>query len=378
MPPLPARPLAHAITLAQGAFTRAVASAVPLIAALLLGFVSDRAMAQGSTALGISGDVIAREGQVALGHSMVTLEPIGRQTFSSDEGSFVFRDVAPGSYQLRISHIGYTPRVVQVTVGPDGRSAPVIVALEHIIVRLTPVRVVAYPPCLRPGAPSPKDAPDFAIVFDQLRQNADQFRLLADSFPYSYQMQRVQRTTFTDGTARHDGTDTLMVASNADNGRRYKAGEVVMNVGGRRHIALPTLRDIASPEFLRNHCFHDAGVDSSGTDPLIRIDFEAADRLKDPDVHGSIFLDAASYRITRAELELSRIPAGYREIGSVRATTIFREVFPSIVVMAEIHAETRGRPRPERAALGPQAEVGLEDQRIVRFLWLKRDPRKAP
>lgn len=335
-------------------------------------------LAQGTAPLGVTGDVIAREGQVALGHSMVTLKPIGRQTFSSDEGSFVFRDVAPGSYRLRIAHVGYTPKEIEVTVGADGRATPVIVALEHIIVRLTPIRVVAYPPCLRPGAPSDKDSPDFAIVFDQLRQNADQFRLLADSFPYVYQMQRVQRASFNDATIRHDGTDTLLVTSNADNGRRYRPGDVVRNVGGRREFSLPTLRDFASADFLKNHCFHDAGVDTTGAAPQIRIDFEAADRIRDPDVHGSIFLDAATYRISRAELELSRIPNGFREVVSVRVTTIFSEVVPSIVVMTEVHAETRMRIRAERAALGPQADSALEDQRIVRFVWLTRDPRKSP
>jgi hypothetical protein len=335
-------------------------------------------LSQGTSPLGVSGDVIAREGQVALGHSMVSLEPVGRQTFTSDEGAFVFREVAPGNYRLRITHIGFAPKEITVTVGPDGRAAPVIVALEHIIVRLTAVRVLAYPPCLKPGPPSAKDSPDFAIVFDQLHQNADQFRLLADSFPYVYQMQRVQRTTFNDATIRHDGTDSLLVTSNADNGRRYRPGDVVRNVGGRREFSLPTLRDFASPDFLKNHCFHDAGIDTTGATPQIRIDFEAADRIRDPDVHGSIFLDATTYRITRAELELSRIPNGFREILSVRVTTLFSEVVPSIVVMSEVHAETRMRMRAERAALGPQADAALEDQRIVRFVWLTRDPRKGP
>jgi hypothetical protein len=339
---------------------------------------SAAAWAQGEVRATIRGDVIAREGQVALPHAMVTLEPIGRQTFTSDDGSFRFVDVAPGVYRLRVNRIGYTPAEVAITVGAAGAPDPVIVTLTHILVRLTPVRVIAYPPCVRPGPPSAKDAPDFAIVFEQLRQNADQYRVLADSFPFSYTLVRYERTVFSDSSETDDGTSQLTVHSQDDDLHRYRVGDVIVNVAGRREIRLPTLRDFASADFLRNHCFHDAGVDSTVERPRVRIDFEPADRIREPDVRGSIYLDAATFQITRAELTLSKMPSNYGAITAVNMTTIFREVVPSIVVLGEIRAETRGRPRPERNPNARQAVMAVEVQRLVRFLWLKRDPSKSP
>ncbi|HEX7545821.1 MAG TPA: hypothetical protein VF368_03770 [Gemmatimonadaceae bacterium] len=70
----------------------------------------------------------------------------------------------------------------------------------------------------------------------------------------------------------------------------------------------------------------------------MEIDFRAVETLRSPDVNGTILLAASSYQIRSAELRLSRIPDGLsRYVASVSATTLFREVEPSVLVISRVH-----------------------------------------
>ena len=325
----------------------------------------------------LTGDVVASENRAGLAHSMVTLEPAGRQTFSTDEGSFTFRGVQPGTYQLRVAHLGFKPREQTVTVPPSGLLPRFAVQLERIQAKLTVVKVLAYPPCLAPGAPDPVTDPDFATIFDQLRQNAEAYRLLADSFPFAYHMNRVLKSARVDGTTTLDGVETLARFSNAEKSSGYRAGKVFYESRGSGHIEIPTVRDFGSEEFVKNHCFHHGGLDSTQGGVTLRIDFEAADRIREPDVHGAIFLDTATYQIRVAKLSLSKIPSSSRNIASVDAETIFREIMPSIFVPAEINSFQVAKPDPKRKPQPRDPENYTEEQNMLDFVWLKTDPRKA-
>lgn len=325
----------------------------------------------------IVGDVVAAENRAGLAHSMVTLAPAGRQTFSTDEGSFTFRGIAPGTYTLRVAHLGFTPLERTITVPIEGVLPPFTVQLQRLQAKLTAVRVLAYPPCIDPGAPNPASDPDFAAIFDQLRQNAEQYRLLADSFPFAYQMNRVLKSARVDGTTNLDGVETLARFSNAEKSAGYRAGKVFYEAGGSGHIEIPTVRDFGSAEFVKNHCFHHGGLDSTQGGVTLRIDFEAADRIRDPDVHGSIFLDTATYQIRIAKLQLSRIPSSSRDIASVEAETIFREVMPSIFVPADIYSYQVAKPDPKRKPQPRDPVNYTEEQSMLDFVWLKTDPRRS-
>src|ERR1017187_4835108 len=61
--------------------------------------------------------------------------------------------------------------------------------------------------------------------------------------------------------------------------------------------------DFAGYEFLNNHCFRYAGLESTRDGDLIRIDFQADIQIRTPDVDGSVYLDAKTYAIRRAELQ---------------------------------------------------------------------------
>lgn len=342
----------------------------PLAAALLL---APSLLAQGQPAgVLLRGEVVARETGQPLDHAMLSLQPAGRQTFSSEQGIFGFAAVPPGTYRLRVAHLGYAPREVAVTI-VEGTPARLRVELQRTTFTLGAVRVVAYKACTKPGPPDPRTSPDFAGVFEQLRINAEQYRLLADSFPFGYRFQRTQASRLVDSTHVPGRVDTIFIRSDA---RRwgYRVGDVV-ELGPEGYVMqLPSLVDFAGPDFLRSHCFYYAGVDSTSEGRLVRIDFRAADRIRAPDVNGSILLDADSYQIRRSELELSIVPRELTDVVRAAVTTVFREVSPSIVVFGEVDGATVLRPSRAPQAL---AET-TENQHLLEFGWLRADPRRGP
>jgi hypothetical protein len=327
-------------------------------------------LAQGS-AVYVQGVVVEQGTGAPLQHSMVTLQPVGRQTFTDDEGRFTLAGVPPGRHRLRAAHLGYAPVDIDVVVRADSAPARIRVELQRISLQLSTVRVAAFAKCLTPGPPDPEQQPDFAMVFGQLALNAEQSRLVSDSFPYAYRLQRVQRQVRGDSIVDLLSVDTLFVQT--DRGRwRYEPGKVV--TGGMftnaRAMYLPTLEDFASAEFERNHCFSFGGRDDSADGALVRIDFRAADRIHVPDVNGAFLLDAASYQIRRAELFLSRMPGGSTRLAVVRVTTVFREIQRGILAFSDVHA-VRTFVRT-RSLLDPVEAV--EDQVLLDFSWIRAAP----
>ena len=206
-----------------------------------------------------------------------------------------------------------------------------------------------------------------------MRQNAEQYSVLSDSFPFGYRFERTRGERRADSTRRVERVDTELVRS--DRGHwRYRPGTVVIRDASGYVMQLPTIADFGSRDFVRNHCFYYAGVDTTAEGRQVRVDFRAADRLRSPDVHGSVLLDAVSYQIRRAELDLSIVPEQLRDVARAHVTTIFREVSPAIVVFAEVRGVTVLRPSRARGAV---AET-FEEQRLLEFGWLRADPGRAP
>ena len=316
--------------------------------------------------------VVLEKGTLApLQHSMVTLQPVGRQTFTDDQGRFTLVAVPPGRHHLHAAHLGYAPVDMDFVVRTDSAPARIRVELERISLQLGTVRVTAFARCLAPGPPDPTRQPEFALVFGQLALNAEQSRFVSDSFPYAYRLQRVQRQIRGDSVVDVLAVDTLFVQTDRERWR-YRPGNVVTGsiFSRSRAMYLPTLEDFASAEFERNHCFSFGGRDDSGDGALVRIDFRAADRIHAPDVNGSFWLDAGSYQIRRAELFLSRMPGGSTKLAAVRVTTEFREIQRGILAFSDVHAVRTFV--PSRSLL--DAVEATEDQLLLDFSWIRAAP----
>ena len=346
--------------------------ATVVVAALLSAAAS--ALAQGGGGRLLTGAVVARANQAPLAHSMVSLQPVGRQTFTDDMGRFAFQGVPPGNYRLRATHLGFAPVELSVAIPRDTAPTRVRVELAEVQVTLATVKVTADAPCVAPGAPDPAREREFSVIFQQLEQNAQQYRLLADSFPYAYHEERTNFSVRGDSVIESVHTDTALLRSDRP-GWTYRPGRVVSTdfITRQRSMHLPTLSDFASDEFVANHCFRYGGTVHSADGDAVRIDFRAADRLASPDVNGTILLDAGTYQIRRAELRLSLVPAALRKVAAVNVTTLFREVQPSVLVFSEVHGVSTLIPTND---LLDRIE-SIEDHVLLDFGFLRVDPRRG-
>jgi hypothetical protein len=327
----------------------------------------------------IVGIVVMKDGGFPLAYSVVSAPSLGRERFSTDQGVFTLSDLPAGVLQLRVRHLGYTPVDLSVTVHA-GRVDTVHVQLVHIAVKLSAVHVRALPECKNPGVPKASADSAFATVFDQLHQNADQYRLLADAYPFVYTVERTMSVTYVNGDSKLEGVDTLVLESG--NTWKYHPGAVVSRAPrsafGPMTMSIPTLVHFADRVFLENHCFYNGGLETiEGTD-LLRIDFNAAARIKDPDVDGAMYLDPTSFQIRRSVLRLSRIPKEIRGLEKTEAVTYFGEVLPSIPLISGILSVNEFQAN-ERQPKGLASAT--ERQRLTRVQFLKGMPgeeRKKP
>jgi len=358
--------------------TSGVPGRVPLLIACAVSLVAHSAHGQstGNDSTGtIVGIVVTKEGSVPLGYSVVSVPALNRERFTNIEGKFALADLPAGSVQLRVRHLGYSPVDLSVVVHA-GQADTIRVALTHIAVRLTTMQVRAYPECKNPGIPKASSDPAFATVFDQLHQNAEQYRLLTETYPFVYAVERTLSRVLVNGEAKTDGIDTLVIGSNR---WTYKPGAVVIRATRARNASvmmnIPTLVNFADKSFLENHCFHNGGLETvEGTD-LLRVDFVAASRIKEPDVDGSMYLDPVTFQIRRSVLRLTKIPAGLAGLVETEAVTVFGEVLPSIPVIADIASVNRFQANPNRPLTDASAN---ERQRLLKVEFVKGIPGEDP
>jgi hypothetical protein len=281
--------------------------------------------------------------------------------------------------QLRVRHLGYSPVQVPVTIRA-GLTDTVKIELTHIAVRLITVQVRGYPECKDPGPPNPVKDSSFATVYEQLRQNADQYRLLTETYPFNVAIERTMATAHADGQLTLEVTDTLAVRSTDQ--WKYKPGDVVAVEKSKLDflrsslvLNLPTLTAFADPVFLANHCFHNGGLESVDGHDFYRIDFVAASKLRDPDVDGSMYLDPLNFQIRRAFLHLSKIPRSVQGLADVEVTTVFGEIFPSVPLIAAVSSVNEFVNNSDKPDAPTRA---IEEQRLIAVNFLKSRPGDEP
>ena len=345
-----------------------------LLATIAFLALTGTAEAQSAGGRLLTGVVVAKGSQLPLGHSMVSLTPAGRQTFTDDEGRFAFPGLRPGPYTLRATHLGFAPVELHVIIPVDSVTTRMRVELADVQVTLATVRVTGDAPCLAPGAPDPEKDREFAVIFQQLEQNAQQYRLLADSFPYAYHEERTNFAVRGDSVIEPGASETGLLRSDKP-GWVYRPGRVIATdfITRQRTMHLPTLSDFASDSFVKNHCFRYGGLEHTSDGEAVRIEFRPADKLASPDVNGTILLDAKSYQIRQAELRLTHVPSALKNVAAVDVTTLFREVEPSVLVFSEVHGVST---MIASKNLLDYIEV-IEDHVLVDFGFLRTDPRRG-
>ena len=327
----------------------------------------------------ILGTVSAADAGVPLVNAVVQIEALGFEAFTNFAGAFAMRSVPPGDYSLRVRRIGFTPKRIDVHVGPAD-TVRLDIALTHVAVRLAPMAIRARSACTTPGLPSVNAADPTSValltLFEQVRQNAEQYLSVSKRYPFEYALERLMTVVAIDSSRRPLSADTILVSSELP--FKYRPGELLTRERHRTAdfewvVRIPTLVNFADPVFQVTHCFAYDGIESVDGRGLARIAFQAADSIKAPDVDGVVYLDTASFQIARLTMTLTESPPALRGVAGVTATTYFREVAPSVSVIDRVESVNRLRrqrgPKPAVATIGAQ--------RMVYFRFLNESPSGA-
>jgi hypothetical protein len=351
------------------------------IAAVVLTLSPPRnADAQATTKPDSSGSVVAlvtaKESGGGLAYSVVSVAAYNREQFTNEQGFVLLANLPAGHAVVRTRHLGYAPVETPVQIHA-GRIDTIHVAMSKVAVSLNAVRIRATGACLNPGPPKAGADPSFAAIFEQLRLNADQYRLLATAYPFVYSVERVSSIHYVGGDSVLQRLDTIVLGTGIN--WHYRPGAIIAETNDLRHrevvFNIPALIHFAEPAFLANHCFANGGADTVEGRRLIRVDFAAASRIKMPDVDGSMYLDPITFQIKRSVLRLTKIPEQTPQIIEVEVITEFREVLPSIPLLASIRSIHTLSADPTRPIL---PDAVHETQRLLRVMFLKGRPGDSP
>jgi hypothetical protein len=274
----------------------------------------------------VSGVVLSEADGQPIPYSTIIVGDDAPGRFASAAGQFTLG--AAGKYRVRARQIGFVP--LDTTVSESGT---LVLRLQPIAAGIAATAAQRQRGCDAPGL----DAT--GAVFELLHDNAERYRILLDQYPFNYRMEESRRVRLTPlgdavhpmGDADQDSVIAVDTASYDSRQRhQYSVGSVLYeertSTGEKRTIMyLPTLSDLADPAFEATHCFAYAG----DAHHEMRIDFRPDDRIKTPDIAGSVYLDDVKYIVRRAAFRLTH-GGGALGAASLTVTTTFREVKPSV------------------------------------------------
>ena len=314
-------------------------------------------------------------------YAVVALEPGFPPRFTDDSGGFAFLHVPPGAYHLVARQVGYRPVDTAVVVRTDS-TLVVELRLEHLVVELAQIDVTAElaraarpERCTQPGAPDPAQSPQLAAIFEQLKQNAERYWMLADSYPAIYRMSR-SRGYVDHGQVFYTSVDTVELRT--DTRWHYAPGRLLGDIqaphgGSELLVKLPTLPDLADSVFDANHCFRLVGLDTLENEMYVRVDFRPEERLVEPDADGSAYLDPITYLIQYLKIRLTHPDRAVVDLVNLTARVQFREIAPSIVIAGHITSEVASR---GQGKMRDQLVEGRELQRLLSVLFTRPLPRR--
>lgn len=278
----------------------------------------------------VTGQIVLRDDGLPLGYTTIAVLSSGRQHLARENGTF-----APGEVRLRFKRIGFAPRDTTLSVAAND-TARLRIQMRRLVIRLPDVVVSGACTDRTPAGARSGILPE---LFEQVRQNAERMRLLAQEKPFM--MTAVHYNRFVDGNNRvtNARTDTLERFALLE---PYKPRGVVFRINEGPYkdgtgIMLPELPDLADTAFTNNHCFHYAGQERFGDDSVIRVDFEPVPWLaKELDLEGSIYLRVDGYQLVGLYTKLNRTaPPINRDLREYTVRARFIELVSGVSVLVE-------------------------------------------
>jgi hypothetical protein len=320
----------------------------------------------------LTGTIKAEATGQPLPYSTITIEPIGLERFTDQEGRFTYFAVAPGKYHIRIRQLGYTP--LDMTLSLDAAHSELAFGLVRIPSLLEEVQVTAPPRrCIVPEENGYVDDPELATVLAEARKNAERERLLRRTYPFEFKLAQQHDTYDTRDSTHHVVFDTATFRSDDD--WKYRKGKVVSDdrnklFGDVRVMRLPTLTDLADQRFLMAHCFKYSGIATIDSVPTHQIDFAPIPEIVAPDVEGSIYIDSATYLIRRAEFRLTKGGSIKPAVLGMSVTTSYRKLLPNVALFDVIKSV---QPLPPKNP-GDHLTEFRETQQLLSFRFLYGGP----
>jgi hypothetical protein len=302
----------------------------------------------------VTGQVVLEQNREPLGFTTVAVLSQGMQLLTGESGRFMLVNLPPGEVRLRFKRIGFSPKDTAFTVAAND-TARITVDMTQLVLQLPAMIVVGK---CTDRSPFEIKAGVLEELFDQVNQNAEQARLLADARPFLLQAYRIRGHRMRDEKIAATRIDTVVRRPLPE--KPYRPREVLRRGegldAGEWHVAIPELPDLADTAFTNNHCFRYAGQTRFEADSVIQVDFEPVPWLdKEVDIKGSLYLKVDGYQIVGTVTMLNRIPSQFRRAGlqelSVRAR--FTEFVSGIPVLDEWMLTNRFR-----APRLPFVEVG--------------------
>jgi hypothetical protein len=309
----------------------------------------------------VSGQVMTGDPAQPLGYASVSVVSRGTQLLTGESGKFMLLALQPGQVQLRFKRIGFSPKDTTLTLAA-GDTARIKVELARLVLQLPTMLVTGKCTNESPVLPQPAVLIE---LFDQIQQNAERVKLLADARPFALQIIRLFGMKLRDGRIGVLRMDTVVRSPLPPD--TYTPKQVVRRGQGsdlgRWVLALPEQPDLADTAFTNNHCLRYAGKTTFESESVIRVDFEPVPWLdKQVDIEGSIYLHAERYQLVGLEFKLNRLPAQFSRGGlqevSVRAR--FRELVEGIPVLSEWELTNKSR-----APALPRVEQG----QVIKVKW---------
>lgn len=318
----------------------------------------------------VTGVVRAKASGEPLSYSIVGIDGTTRAVFTNEAGQFTLRDVQPGRYRISAKRLGYKPVEIAVELRA-GVTDTLVFSLERLAMRLATVDVSARPVCAKPGAPPATDTV-LAPIVAQIRLNAEQLSLLSRQYPHEYGIE-IKKVRMKDDSVL--SAEPMRITAYMSKTRpSYRPGSALRFEERRGYIfQIPELQDIADSRFIAEHCWHYSGVDTIEGRPHFKVDAVASVYLVGVDINGTFVIDAETFQIRRSISRLSRWPSGIRSIADFESTTEYKEILPSVPVIAHVRTVQLVDPK----ARVPHTAI-IEEQHAFAFRFTGRKPGEPP
>jgi hypothetical protein len=327
--------------------------------------LSSASMAQTAT---VMGQVLLQDADQPLPYTTVSVMSHGIQLLTSESGRFTVPNLLPGEVRVRFKRIGYSPRDTVLTLAAND-VARLTVRMDRLAI-LLPEVVADRGTCTNERPLEPK-ATVLAQLFDQLSQNAERFRLLAEARPFFMHVHRITGARGRDNRIVPLRVDTIVRGPMPP--EPYRPNNVLRKSrDGEWVVGVPELPDYADSAFTNNHCFFYAGQSRRGEDSVIAVDFEPTEKVgKEVDIEGTMYLRVDTYELVETITKLNRVPPQFRRNGFqdhvVRVK--FGEIVNGITVLEEWDLTNRYRP--------PRATF-VERGQVFNLTWLTDSTVKKP